>query len=373
VLTRRTLAISTRIPRLASLAVWTLLLWGLAAPAQAGDAVQTTVPFATNRDYVGGDDPEQVYGNERGSLSFGSCTVRFSPIPGMAALTEKLPFYVPNALQKVIAAQPMQPKHFWDQMSAAAAHGKRLLVFIHGYNYSFEKSCRRSASLQRALGSDVDVLLFGWPSEGNLASYTRDEADINWSVKALTQMLQDLVDRLGPGRVQLLAHSVGARGTVEALARLRCHEQGPALFDQLVLVAPDVDTGVFLEQLPALVKVVRHITLYASEHDGPLKLSREIHGYPRLGEAGERLTVAAGMDTVDVSLTGVYEVTGHRYHLYNPIVVQDIVRLLRRDEPAGRRPGLHSTQRGALTYWELLPPASDETPPQPPVVPGAPD
>ena len=49
----------------------------------------------------------------------------------------------------------------------------------------------------------------------------------------------------------------------------------------------------------------------------------------RLGEAGAYLTVAPGVETIDVSAVPVFEVTGHLYHLYNPRAVADVVRLLR--------------------------------------------
>ena len=51
-------------------------------------------------------------------------------------------------------------------------------------------------------------MLFSWPSKGELVSYTRDEADIEWS----QQYLEPVIDRLsriyGPERLNIVAHSL---------------------------------------------------------------------------------------------------------------------------------------------------------------------
>ena len=57
-----------------------------------------------------------------------------------------------------------------------------VVIYIHGYKIDFEKSCRRSAVFQRALGLQDRLLLFSWPADGNMLKYTWDEADLIWSV-----------------------------------------------------------------------------------------------------------------------------------------------------------------------------------------------
>jgi esterase/lipase superfamily enzyme len=129
--------------------------------------------------------------------------------------------------------------------------------------------------------------------------------------------------------------------------------------NELVLLAPDIDADVFRTVFPDLKKITHRISLYSSENDQPLRLSGEVHGYPRLGEAGENIVVLKGMDTIDVSISGGREVTGHLYHLYNDNVRSDIGRLLSDGETASMRPNMKKLKKDGLPYWMLLP-VSDE-------------
>jgi esterase/lipase superfamily enzyme len=287
-------------------------------------------------------------------LRYGRCAVRYSPIGVLAGLAELAPFYVPDETTRVERVTEFDADTFWRLAVDGRTTGERVVFTTHGYNMSFPRACRHAARLQRALGTDARVVLFSWPSDGGLLSYARDETDAAWSVTQMERVLGGLSERIGPGRLQVLAHSLGARSVTRALGNLDCQRPGPALVDQVVFVGPDIDTDVFLAGLPALRRVAQGITVYASSNDTPLKVSRQVHGYPRLGEAGAYLTVVPGVETIDVSAVPVFEVTGHLYHLYNPRAVADVVRLLRTGHGAAQRPGLRPRQRGALTYWELV-------------------
>lgn len=65
----------------------------------------------------------------------------------------------------------------------------------------------------------------------------------------------------------------------------------------------DIDLGnLWTELLPAFLGNGKRATLYASDKDKALHISEAIRrGLPRLGEAGECLFVAEGVDTIDAS------------------------------------------------------------------------
>lgn len=171
----------------------------------------------------------------------------------------------------------------------------------------------------------------------------------------MADFFEDLVGKSGYGRTNIVAHSLGARGAVQALTRLAYQKHDRPLLDELVLIAPDIDTDIFRHDLPLLKQVVNRITIYVSENDKALKLSREVHGYPRLGEAGDALTVFEGVDTIDISLLSLQRLSGHVYHLSNKEVIDDLELLMHSKYPADKRPRLEKINRNGAVYWQLLP------------------
>ena len=72
-----------------------------------------------------------------------------------------------------------------------------ICIYIHGYDMTFEESARELAELadeyeRRAPGQEILPILFSWPSTGNKADYTGDEASLEWSETPF----RDLINRL---------------------------------------------------------------------------------------------------------------------------------------------------------------------------------
>jgi esterase/lipase superfamily enzyme len=289
--------------------------------------------------------------------------VAFSPVPVIDKLAPEVPFYIPAETRKMRVTPHGDAEIFWNRLGTevAGTSSGSVVVFVHGYSYGFERNCRAAAELQRALLGKAVVLMFSWPSDGNPLDYLADQADIEWSVPFLARVLAQLGDLVGHRSVQVVAHSLGTRGVVFALDRLSAASRLRPVIGPLVLVAPDFDAQTFVDRLPGLVPLTGGITLYASSNDTPLKVSQQLHQYPRLGVAGEFLTVAEGMQTVDVSPVGRYQVLGHEYFLFHPQVVADLAMLLGDALGAAERPGLRALHRDGLTHWEL----TEEIAPEP--------
>jgi len=326
---------------------------GTVGGSEAG--IKVSVPYITNRRPEARDPERKAYGGERGSTSFGRCEVLFTPIPVINQIAPRMPFYVADETREVTIERQAGAEAFWDQLQQqiARATTRSVAVFVHGYNYGFEKHCKAAAELQRTLEGKAIVLMLSWPSNGRPTDYVPDQTDVEWSVPFLARTLADLGDRLGPEHVQVLAHSLGSRGVIFALERLGAERESRPLIGRLVLMAPDFDAQTFVERLPSLVPLAGGITLYASTNDTPLKASHQLHGSPRLGEAGEFLTVADGMQTVDVSPLGRYQALGHEYFRFHPKAVADLAALLGEGLSAPERAGLRTKRRNGLVYWEL--------------------
>jgi esterase/lipase superfamily enzyme len=347
--------------------IWPLLASGeqppdsasVSAPSPAAERgkapVRVKVFYVTNRRHHEGKPVAETYSGERGEAHFGRCEVEFTPIPIINQVAPRVPFYLKSETNLVALAEQADAPLFWEQLGEAVERTASGLVvlFVHGYNYGFERTCRMAAEMQRSLQDKATVLVFSWPSNGLPTDYVRDQADIEWSVPALAALMGALGERIGAANVQVVAHSLGSRGVTFALQRLAAESVKRPAIGHLVLLAADFDARTFIDLLPDLAPLTAGITLYASDNDTPLKLSHQLSGYSRLGEAGEHLSVAEGMETIDVSSLGRYQITGHEYFYFHPVVAADLVALLSTGARAEQRAGLQPRLRDGLRYWEF--------------------
>ena len=326
------------------------------APAQGQvgrETRLTRVPFLTLRNRTGSDKPARAFGDERDVIRAGYCEVTWTPIKALDVISKNAPLYIPSEDLDTAAALEQEMQTFWNEFRTDDS-GKRPLLYIHGYNIGFEKGCHRASRFIENLEHRARVILFSWPSDGEALNYTRDEADLVWSVHALRQTLTRMEVLFGRGNFDVFAHSLGARGAAQALSSLLDFVgHADPLVDQLVLVAADIDAAIFQQLMPRLSRQARHITAYVSDSDSALALSREVHGYPRLGEAGDHLVGLSGVELIDVSALPLRRVSGHLYHLYNEAAVSDIRQLLIERLEAAQRSGPVRADPTLPNLWRI--------------------
>ena len=315
-------------------------------------SVLRTVPFLTLRNRTGSEDASEYFGDERDTLSAGICELDRRPLNPLKSIAERAPFRIPDEIVKVDAISELAIQDFWSRMEAKS-DGRSPVLYIHGFKISFEKGCKRALLLKESLGLEGRFLLFSWPSDGQITNYTHDEADLYWSVFPLREVLADMVKRFGQGKINIVAHSLGTRGVMLAMVLLAQapQDQGP-LLNQVVLIAPDIDVDIFKQYLPLIRPLARNMTVYVSSNDSPLMLSRQVHGYPRLGEAGDHLEGIEGIEIIDLSEVPRRAPTGHVYHLYQDVAIKDLERLINANQPAALRSNL---QRTGKNQWQILP------------------
>jgi esterase/lipase superfamily enzyme len=316
---------------------------------------KVSVFYLTNRSRSAEKSMAEAYGERRGDAQFGRCEVEFTPIPVIDQIAEKVPFYLKHETHVVSLIEQIEPAAFWRKLVSAAGSTSSgsVVLFVHGYNYGFERTCRMAAEMQRNLQGKARVLVFSWPSNGKVADYIQDQADIEWSVPLLADIIGQLEAQLGKANLQVVAHSLGTRGVVFALQQLRAECSERPIVGRLVLLAPDFDAQSFADLMPELADLIGDTTVYASSNDAPLRLSHQLTGYPRLGQGGEYLTPIEGVETIDVSSSGRYQFTGHEYFNYHPWVSADLVELLSTGAPASERAHLQPKLRNGMRYWEF--------------------
>lgn len=311
----------------------------------------------------GEPDPGRFYGNGRGELAFGTCEVSIPARHETGELERPSIFRLElaeNPLKHVVLLEvnPQTPDEFFEGCRKRVAQSARgeALVFVHGYNVTFEDAARRTAQLAYDLDVDGPAVFFSWPSQGGLLRYAVDETNVAWAVPDLKQFLLDVARKSGARSVHLIAHSMGNRALASALCNLSYEAHGGSkVFREVVLTAPDIDAEVFRREIaPAIVKTAERVTLYASGSDEALAVSKKLHGYPRAGDAGDSVVVVPGIDTIDVS--AVEEgLLGHSYYGDNRAVLADLALLLHEGTPSQDRPWLRPKAAGPLRYWVLAP------------------
>jgi esterase/lipase superfamily enzyme len=247
---------------------------------------------------------------------------------------------------------------------------KRALVFVHGYNNSFEDAASTLAELWHFLGREGVPILYTWPAgHGGAKGYGYDRESGEFTVYHFKQFVRLLADFPEIEQIDLVAHSRGTDVTITGLRELfiesRVAGRSPReefAIANLVLAAPDLDFQVILQRLVAerLGSGVGQATLYTSQSDKAIGAAERLFdSTTRLGrikpedfddDLKRRLGESTNVDFVDYR--GPADVFGHGYFHSSPAVSSDLVLVLRYD----RRPGAENgrpLQPDGPHFWTM--------------------
>lgn len=263
----------------------------------------------------------------------------------------------------------------------------RALIFVHGFNHTFEDAITYGSEIFAALSKPLPgappfrskSIVFSWPSEGKSVddpnigewfrtgapffarAYQKDEWAASASVRELVNLIGMVCGNPQPlyQNVNLIAHSLGARLSVEALAYVSRYYQGqfpygtpadvmkqrlPCRVKHLVLASGDMGLFKFRELLPDLLLVADRITLYvngrllqgalgaAADADVPLAMSRLFHFFttfelgPRIGQKSFFMrSLSQAVEIVEMNLIeGDPRSMGHGNIFSSPAVLNDL-------------------------------------------------
>jgi esterase/lipase superfamily enzyme len=230
-----------------------------------------------------------------------------------------------------------------------------VLVYLHGYNTTFEQAAIRAAQIGFDLKIPGAVAFFSWPSGGGplgLVGYNADRASIEASEAQIEEFLTRILTESGAARVHILAHSMGNLGLLRCLQRISQSLITKGLrFGQIFLAAPDIDRDLFTTLAAMYPSVSTRTTLYVSSKDLALKASSILSDFPRAGYYPP-VTVIPKIDTVRVSSIDV-SILGHGYYAEAAAVLYDIYSLIRRDDGPTNRLRLKAVTESGLTFWDM--------------------
>ena len=358
----------------------------VAAP-DAGQGTTIEVLYATNRLPV---QPSAApsYTRQRGeSLRFGVATLRigdgtktWESLQAMSTseLEGERPEITLQGIRELAvlddAAEAPGPdaEAFFAQVDALVGRGgnRDLVIYVHGANTSFERAAAQAAQFQHFLGRDAVVMVFAWPSAGNVLRYRRDVATARQTESTFARLLQQLSARAQAAHLDVLAYSAGAMIASPGLARAagevgRAADQGSLRLGEIYYAAPDIDFPVFVENLSRYEGQVRRVTVAVNTSDSVLSFAQWIHrvsraGRPNLAEIGPEetawLVAASGRDELDVlsirpeDLPGL-PATSHAFWYDHPWVSSDVLLKLLFQAPPPARGLDPNSNEIELAFW----------------------
>lgn len=287
--------------------------------------------FATTRQYDPSAAPNKAFannGSKREWITFGTAAVTV-PLPHSEGVQKGI------AIEKIDIPPGDKQRAFRILTAQQTGDPTRpLVVFVHGFNNTFETAAERAALFAHDLQPDVsrDAVIFSWPSAERLFGYFHDEDMVLVNQDRTRQVLEILRTHDSASPVVLIGDSMGGRVLTMALREIEIiRDQGksPKLghpeFAQLVLIEPDVNSEYFRENIARVRAICGHVTVYASSHDNALKFSQLLHDTEREGEL-ETQGLLKKIDVIDASAART-DWIGHAYD--GPQLFEDIRALLR--------------------------------------------
>jgi esterase/lipase superfamily enzyme len=253
------------------------LVVGTSAP----DASQVDLLVATTRAPVL-QPPGVMFGRSRGrGLDFADIVVSIPPDGARQPGDISIPSSAPGNPERdfvILRADRMDLAQARANFNARIKRtpGRRVLIFVHGYNTRFEEAVYRFAQIVHDARVNVAPVLFTWPSGGNVTDYVYDRDSALYSRDALEAVLQALVNDPAVDSISILAHSMGNYLVIESLRQMSIRDRGlsPKIRD-VMMAAPDIDIDVFRRQIAEIDSGPRpaYFTLFVSRDDRALGIS----------------------------------------------------------------------------------------------------
>ncbi|MEO0990688.1 MAG: alpha/beta hydrolase [Pseudomonadota bacterium] len=285
-----------------------------------------------------------------------------------------LPFAVENGkpveLPMPKAVYQKSERQFQEMVAerVKAAPEKDVIIFIHGFNNTFEDSALSMAEIWHFMGRQGVPLLYTWPAgRGGLVGYFTDRESGEFTIFHLKETLRLVASSPGVERIHIVAHSRGTDVVTTALRELvlttRAAGRDPRTelkVHNLVLAAPDLDFGVAGQRLIAerFAPAFGRLTVYTNNSDGALGVSQFLMEGLRLGRlrpneiSGDEQRIFERVRNVNfVNVPQARGFFGHSYFRDTPGTLSDLASVIREDADPGSRERPLTWLGG--NFWEI--------------------
>ena len=230
------------------------------------------------------------------------------------------------------------------------------VVYVHGFNNTMAEGVYRVAQMHHDLAVPGVAVHYAWPSRGSALGYVYDRDSVLFARSGFVDLL-DQVEASGAKNIVIVAHSMGAFLTMEALRQVALREGRGALdrVSGVVLIPPDLDLDVFRSQAKDIGVLPQPFVIFGSSRDRVLNISATISGGgDRLGNI-DGVAKIADLKVTYMDTTAFNTGTGHLNLGENPALLKLFGGIVGIDEAfradarsrVGLLPGLVLTVRNA--------------------------
>ena len=349
-----------------------------ATARKAGVAMSDFMASPLEKLYTSDQGSEMQVGCIRVSIPNSDAVMASQELPASRSVSEKTEVKKQNSEEFEITI-PREPEilplagkdklHFRSDEHLAYDGNERALLFIHGYNNSFEDAIKRAAQIAAASDYPGYIYVFSWPSQGRYQSYA---ADMDYAEQGEVDLVAFMKMILSTGvatKLDIVAHSMGSQILLRSLdgikamfdSRVGISQQDRVRLGQVIFAAPDVSTIVFKRKAAQLVTFSERTTVYASANDGALDFSGWLRGkIPRVGSIGNSLqpAIVPGVQMIDVTGTPIprylvkrYLNRSHNTFAYDTDVLDDIRLILTQSASSGYRTRWDPVKRSSKSSW----------------------
>ena len=294
-----------------------------------GEGLQPAVLFATDRAVAAPDDGKYDYYSHERSAAPGE---RFA-----AEIRERL----------------------------ARSGKKGVYVYVHGYKVNFENPVLVASELWHFLGYKGAFVAYSWPTKFSVWAYVADLGNAESSARNLRTLLLEIARIDEVEKIHVIGYSAGTRIVSRVLADLGmyAHRYGKEEIaagielGNVILIGSDVDRDIMSGYLlDGALRVPDSLTLYQSQDDGALNMSKKVYRHSRSGQmvvdgplspqAESFFAAHPQLRIIDVTnAEGGTDHGGHSYFRTSPWVSSDILMTLMY--------GLSPGERGLVKYEDF--------------------
>jgi len=248
---------------------------------------------------------------------------------------------------------------------------KDVYIYVHGYKVTFDNPVLVAAEMWHFMGYEGVFIAYSWPATPQATAYVGDVDTAMGMARNLRELVHMVETETNAERVHIIGYSAGTRlvsRTLEQMALINRGQpaDGPrygSKLENVFLISSDVDRSVFGAYMAdGILDVSRHLIIYVSKKDEALRISEEITGHQRLGEALDSDQVPAAfagllkdrrdqISYIDVSDAPEIEAgNGHGYFRGSPWVSSDLMMKLMYRLPPEVRGLVRDPSTGILSF-----------------------